>query len=251
MKLWKVLLFALFAMCVSLPLPAQNITFSNTDGMFNGTGLSSGDLGLSSSALTGVSGFMGDLFGYNTTGSDLGTLSFTSGPLMSGTMVPLAGQTSTFGPGGTFKVVDTYNGGYGGFTFKGVFSASEWACEIGINCHQVSGTTNEWKGEWVFQGTLAAGTTLTIDGQKFTASTPGTIQITASGPGGALETVTENKNGSISFADAGGTTRFGGQFQISPEPGTLALFGTGLVAVGMLRNGKRFRRLTGSTSVDS
>ena len=257
MKLSKVLLFALLSRCISLPLLAQNITFANTDGMFTGTGLNSGTLSLNNSALTGISGFTGDLSGYNTNGANLGTLSFMTGPLMScspscaPTMVPLFAQTSLFGSGGTFNVNDTFNGGFGGFTFSGQFLASSWACQLAVNCHQVSGTTNEWKGSWVFNGTLAMGSTLTINGQQFMATSPGTIQITAAGPGGGLQLVTENKNGTINFQDAGGTTKFGGKFQISPEPGTLILFGTGLIALAGLTKRKRSRELTDSTSFDS
>jgi hypothetical protein len=253
MKPWTGLLFCLVSICVSLPLVAQDsITFGNTDGTFTGSGLNSGDLSLGNSTLTSISGFTGNLAGYNTSNlAGLGTLSFSSGPLMSGTMVPLANQVSTFGPGGTFNVADTFNGGYGGFTFSGTFSGASWSCAAGVNCHLVSGTTNEWKGKWVFQGSLAMGSTLTIDGQKFTATSPGTIQLTAAGPGNGLETVTLNKDGSINFNDAGGITNFGGKFQIAPEPGTLILFGSGLIVMGRLIKRKRARDLTGSISFDS
>lgn len=259
MRLWKVVLFALVSSCMSLPLLAQSITFDNTDGMFSGTGLGLGNslslgnltTGVGDSTLVTINGFTGNLAGYNTTAANLGTLSFSTGALTSGTMVPLSNQTSTFGPGGGFTVKDTFNGGYGGFTFSGTFSAESWACSFGANCKLITGTTNEYKGMWVFNGTLAAGTTLTIDGQTFMATTPGTVQFTAAGPNKTSITATVNSNGTISFQDAGGTTTFGGKFQISPEPGTLTLFGSGLIGVGLLAKYGRSKKSTGSTSLDS
>jgi hypothetical protein len=170
MKLWRILLFALMLPCLSLPLMAQqSIVLDNNDGDFMGTSISSGDLSLNST-LTQISGFMGDLSGYNTQGSNLGTLSFTTGALMAGeSMVPLTGQTSTFAPGGGFMIADTFNGGYGGFTFSGVFQTSNWMCDG--TCTKIS--KNEWTGLWSFVGSLAPGATLTVDGQNFTATDRG------------------------------------------------------------------------------
>lgn len=250
MKPWNAVLFAIISIFVACPVVAQqSITFGNLDGAFTGTPgaggtLDSGDLGLSST-LTSISGFTGDLSGYNTSNNaGLGTLSFSTGALTSGSLVPLTGETSTFGPGGQFTVTDTYNGGYGGFTFSGVFSSSNWSCLTGSTCKKIA--TGEWTGTWIFSGTLAMGATLTINGQQFTATTPGTIQITT-----VSQTVTRNANGSVNFMDAGGTTNFGGNFQVSPEPGTLTLFGSGLIAVGMLTKYGRSKKLRGSTSSDS
>jgi hypothetical protein len=91
MGLRHMVVMAFLAVCVCLPLAAQqvdNVTFNNSGGMLSGTGLNSGSLSLNSSTLSGISGFTGPLGGFDTTGSNLGTLSFTTGPLSSGSMVP-------------------------------------------------------------------------------------------------------------------------------------------------------------------
>ena len=258
MKPLRITLFALISMCVSLPILAQD-TFTNNDGMFTGTSQTSGDLSLGNSMLTGISGFTGSLAGYNTAvtpPASLGTLSFTTGTLLStmaGTttlplsMVPLTGQTDTFGAGGMYKVKDTFNGGYGGFTFKGTFaSGATWTCS-GTCTQTTAGANATWSGVWTFIGSLT-GATLTVAGQTFTAMGPLTIQSTTATNGTATKGGT---GGPISFTDQSGFTNFGGNFQVSPEPGTLTLFGSGFIALGLLTKYGRSRKLTNSDSTGS
>lgn len=236
MGLRHMIVTAFLTGCMCLPGVAQqvdNVTFSNLDGMFNGTGLSSGSsLSLGNSTLIGISGFTGPLGGFDTTASNLGGLTFTSGPLNSGSMVPLTTQASTFGSGGSFTLTSTFNGG---FTFTGTFVGASWQC-VGLpgSCHLVSGRTNEWRGTWQFTGTLT-NVVLTANGQQIAINGAVTFQ------GTALNTLaTTNKNGSISFVDTGGTTNF--NLTVMPEPGALALFGTGLIAVGALVKFNRQRK---------
>lgn len=157
-------------------------------------------------------------------------LSFTTGSLNAGsTMVPLTGQTSTFGAGGSFNLTDTFNGG---FTFTGSFSGAGWQC-VGSR-HLVAGKTNQWRGTWQFNGTLT-NVVLTVNGQPITINGAATFQATA------FNTLaTTNKNGSISFVDTGGTTNF--SVNVMPEPGTLALFGSGLIGIGALAKFSRQRK---------
>lgn len=242
MKSLYVALLTLILTC-SVPGFAQ-VEFLNSDGMFNGTSLTSGDLSLDNSQLVSISGFTGDLVGYNTTGPNLGVITFTTGALLSTTgpgamglsMVPLTGQTDTFDQGGMFKVKDTFNGGFGGFVFKGTFQSGEtWMC-AGTCTQTAFGMNASWTGKWSFLGTLT-NATLTIDGQQMNAIGPIVIQSTT-----ATGTANKLGNKSISFTDAGGSTNFGGQFQVSPEPGTLVLFGTGLIALGGLTKRKVLQR---------
>src|SRR5262249_31201967 len=233
MGLWQKMVMAFVTGCLCVPAVAQqvdNVTFSNSDGMFNGASLSSGSLSLSSSTLIQISGFTGGLGGFDTTGTNLGSLNFTTGSLNAGSsMVPLTGQTSTFGAGGSFNLTDTFNGG---FTFTGTFTGAGWQC-VG-SCHLVAGKTNQWRGTWQFNGTLT-NVVLTVNGQPITINGAATFQATA------FNTLaTTNKNGSISFVDTGGTTNF--SVSVMPEPGTLALFGSGLIGVGALAKFSRQRK---------
>lgn len=64
MGLWQKMVMAFLTGCLCVPAVAQqvdNVTFSNSDGIINGTSLSSGSLSLSSSTLMQISGFTGGL----------------------------------------------------------------------------------------------------------------------------------------------------------------------------------------------
>lgn len=240
MRLWKSLRSACVVICLAIPVLAQeDINFVNSDGMFTGTGvglgntLSLGSLsGTGDSTLIQISGFTGPLSGYDTTGANLGTVYFATGALTSGSMIPLTGQTSTFGAGGAFDVTDTFNGGDGGFTFDGMFTKEHWLC-VGT-CKLVKGTTNQYSGTWQFNGKIGSAQ-LTIDGQTINITSAVDFQGTVNN--GIIKV---HQNGTVTVADTGGTTNF----SISPEPGTLTLFGSGLIAVGLLTKYGRSRRLT-------
>jgi hypothetical protein len=90
----------------------------------------------------------------------------------------------------------------------------------------VSGHTNEWKGTWNFTGTITNAVIL-IDGQTIQVGGAITIQATT-----VKDVVVTMSNGSLSFTDSSGTTNFNGNFSVAPEPGTLSLLGSGLIAVG-------------------
>ena len=87
--------------CICLPVMAQqvdNVTFNNSDGIYSGAGLRT--LSLNNSILTQISGVAGALGGFDTTGTNIGTLSFTTGLLNSG------GTVAATMTGGKISVTD-------------------------------------------------------------------------------------------------------------------------------------------------
>lgn len=225
MGLRHMVVMAFLTGCLCLPLSAQqvdNVTFNNSDGMFSGTGLNSGTLSLNNSTLTQISGFTGAFGGLDTTGTNLGTVNLTTGLLNSGgTMVPTTGQISTFATAGSsFKVVDS-----SGLTFTGTFASAFWQCALGFNCTR-KGSTNTWTGTWQFTGQLT-NVVLSVNGQQIAIN--GAVTIQATTLQGKAATMT---GGKISFTDGAGFTNF--NLTVTPEPGTLVLCGSGLIAVGAL-----------------
>jgi hypothetical protein len=225
----------------SLAASAQtNIAFTNNDGTFtfdedsatgNPTydeltlGAISNGLG-SASTLTGISGL--SAFGIpnqslvyangtcSLAGSPtacLGSISLTTGQIASGSIT----SSATFAPGGSFSV--DYTGL--GIIFTGSFSKEKWISLGG--------------GTWTFIGKIMDGV-LTVDGQQYTIPTAATVDLTTTNAGATFH---KNKD-TYTFSDNQGTTNF----SLAPEPGSLVLFGSGLVAVGLLTR----RRLTGKNA---
>lgn len=187
----------LAALALALPLVA--FADSSTDIQNRGgtlTGSASG-LSLSGSVLIGVGSI---------TGSNLGTLTFTTGAFVSGN--PQMG--GTLAGGGTFVITGNgMNGAPNGVIFSGSFSSATWRLVTLAN-----GTHN-----YILNGAL----------------------VSASGQVGATTQITVNTgtnlfSGSVGLS-SGDTTLF-----TVPEPGTLSLFGTGLL--GLVGTIKRKWRLT-------
>jgi hypothetical protein len=225
MKGIKVLLLTVAVVMVSLAASAQtSVIFTNNDGTFvynnSSTELTLGAETFGTSTfgaageLTAISGLSG--FGISDNSATfpgcsptcLGSITLTTGTLATGTIL----TSATFNPGGNFMVSYT-----NGVSFSGSFSSASWT--------QIATNT------WVFSGTVMGGT-LTVGGNTYTIMTAATVQLTTVGAAPGIHT---NK-GAITFSDSGGTTNF----SVAPEPGTLALFGSGLIVVGMLTR----RRLT-------
>jgi len=189
----------LFALALALPFMAfasNSVDFTNSGGTLSGT---SSGLSLTGSTLVFVNGFGGGgLF----TGSNLGSLSFTTGALTSGSL-----QTGgTFGPGGTFTI--TGNGTDGlpnGTIFSGSFTNVTWTLVTLAN------GTHNYTLTGVVTGSLGGYSTNGV-----------TVQLTI--------------NTGKGFFNGSTTISSGDTSVLVPEPGTLSLLGTSLIGLaGVIR----------------
>jgi hypothetical protein len=198
----KIMLLAVLAL--ALPVAAfasSSIDTTNVGGTLTG---SASGLSLSNSTLTQVSGLFGNSGLIQ--GSDLGTVSFTTGALTSGS---LTGGNATFATGGTFTITGNgVNGVPNGVIFSGTFSGPVTVVENG------AGSSFSYTITGALSGTL-------YTGFKTVAATSQITVFTHKGP---------LVNGGSVTISSGDTTI------VVPEPGTLSLFGTGLIGLaGLVR----------------
>jgi len=185
-------------MLPSLSFASSGTDFSNSGGTLSGT---DAGLSLSGSLLIGVTGLNGN--GLVT--GDLGTVSFTTGALTSGSL----DMGGTFGSGGAFEVDGNgTNGIPNGVLFSGSFSGTvTWTLTTLAN------GTHNYTLTGVVTGTMGG---VSVNGVS--------VQLTI--------------NTGKGFFD-GSTTISGGDTTVAasvPEPSSLALFGTGaIVLAGAVR----------------
>ena len=190
----RMALLALLALALPLAAFANSIDATNSGGTLAG---STGGMTLSGSLLIAVNGLNG--LGL-VTGNNLGSVSFSTGALMSGGSLQSGG---TFAAGGTFTIKGNGSSGIPNATiFSGTFSGPvTWTLVTLAN------GTHNYTLTGAVAGTL--GSSFHTDGA--------TVQLTINTGRGFFNGTTSISSGDTSMS--------------VPEPGTLGLLGTGLVGI--------------------
>jgi PEP-CTERM motif len=209
------LLIPVAAMADTLCQPAS-VCVTNNLGTLAGT---TSGLTLTGSVVTEIGSFQG---------ASLGSLTFSTGALLSGS---LAGPAATFagGAGSSFVIMENTSS-FTGTLFSGTFSGPvNWTV-----------TGDKLNSHGVVIGCMGGGCVYTLSG-----SLTGTWSNGITYDGATTQLTFSSKkpfSGSIPLSQ-------GNTFVVTPEPGTLALMGTGFLAIGLI--GKWTLKSKGNTNSGS
>jgi len=194
----KTALIALFVLALPLlALAGSNIDFTNSGGTLVGT---NSGLSLTGSTLIAVNGLGGGLI----TGNNLGTLTFSTSGLSSGSLQ----MGGSFAAGGTFNITGNgTNGIPNGVIFNGSFTGPvTWSLvTLADGTHNYT-LTGSLVGSWYTGGTINGAT----------------VQLTINTGKGFFNGQTSISSGDTNFTS------------VVPEPGTLSLMGAGLFGIAAI-----------------